>query len=57
MSGETGSLAELASIQTPRKVFTHINNSNPVLADGSPEHRTIRTAGWEVAFDGMEVVL
>jgi pyrroloquinoline quinone biosynthesis protein B len=57
IGGETGSLAALASIRTPRKIFTHVNNSNPILVDGSLERRSVQAAGWEVAFDGMEVTL
>lgn len=57
IGGDGGSLAALASIRTPRKIFTHVNNSNPVLLDGSLEQRTVSAAGWEVAFDGMEVAL
>jgi pyrroloquinoline quinone biosynthesis protein B len=40
-----------------RRVFVHINNSNPVLREGSPERRWIEDAGWEVARDGMEIRL
>lgn len=57
IGGSDGSLAHLASIRTTRKIFTHINNSNPILVEGSPERRAVEEAGWEVAFDGMEVVL
>jgi pyrroloquinoline quinone biosynthesis protein B len=35
----------------------HINNSNPVLREDSPERRVVEEAGWEVAFDGMEIRL
>jgi pyrroloquinoline quinone biosynthesis protein B len=38
-------------------VFLHINNTNPILIEGSPEHRAVREAGWEVAYDGMEFAL
>lgn len=57
IGGAQGSLARLSSIRTPRKIFTHVNNSNPILVEDSPEHRAVREAGWEVAFDGMELVL
>ena len=40
-----------------RKIFIHINNTNPVLVDGSPERRKVEAAGWEVAEDGMEIAL
>ncbi len=39
-----------------RRVYTHINNSNPILIDGSAERRAVEAAGWRVAFDGMEVL-
>ena len=55
MSGNTGSIAELAPLGIGRKIFIHINNSNPVLRDGSPERAAVEGAGWEVAYDGMEV--
>ena len=37
--------------------YIHINNTNPILIDGSPERRQVEAAGWEVADDGMEIVL
>ena len=40
-----------------RRIFVHINNSNPVLREDSPERREVERAGWEVAFDGMEIRL
>ncbi len=56
IEGEGGSLAALKDLPG-RKIFVHINNTNPVLVDGSPERRRAEAAGWEVAFDGMEIVL
>jgi pyrroloquinoline quinone biosynthesis protein B len=35
----------------------HINNTNPILIEGSPERRHVERKGWEVAEDGMEIVL
>ena len=55
MSGNTGSIAELAPLGIGRKIFIHINNSNPVLREGSAERAAVEGAGWEVAYDGMEV--
>ena len=40
-----------------RRIFVHINNTNPILVDGSPERASVEAAGWEVADDGMEIVL
>ena len=55
MSGGKGSMAELAPLGIERKIYIHINNSNPVLREGSPERAAVEAAGWEVAYDGMEV--
>ena len=54
ISGENGSLQRLGAIAA-RKIYTHINNTNPILAPGSRERHTVVSAGWEIAFDGMEV--
>jgi len=54
ISGENGSLQKLAPIAA-RKIYTHINNTNPILAPDSPERHTVVSAGWEIAFDGMEI--
>jgi pyrroloquinoline quinone biosynthesis protein B len=56
IEGEGGSLDTLAGLSA-RKIFVHINNTNPILIDGSRERRRIEAAGWEVAEDGMEIVL
>ena len=56
IDGEGGSLAALRGLSA-RKIFVHINNTNPILVNGSPERRRIGAAGWEVAEDGMEIVL
>jgi pyrroloquinoline quinone biosynthesis protein B len=57
LSGPKGTLARLASLKRPRKIFTHINNTNPILDEDSPEHRSVLEAGWEVAQDGMAFTL
>jgi pyrroloquinoline quinone biosynthesis protein B len=56
IEGEGGSLAALQGLSA-RKIFVHINNTNPILIDGSPERGRVEAAGWEVAFDGMEIAL
>ncbi len=56
IAGAGGSLAALAGIAT-RRIYLHINNTNPVLVAGSPERIEVERAGWEVAHDGMEIVL
>jgi pyrroloquinoline quinone biosynthesis protein B len=55
MSGSTGSIELIAPLDIGRKIFIHINNSNPALREGSPERAAIERAGWEVSYDGMEV--
>jgi pyrroloquinoline quinone biosynthesis protein B len=57
ISGPEGSLAAFASLGVARRVFVHLNNSNPVLREDGPERLTVEDAGWEVAFDGMEIRL
>ncbi|HEX4170694.1 MAG TPA: pyrroloquinoline quinone biosynthesis protein PqqB [Bryobacteraceae bacterium] len=49
-------LPALAGIKA-RKVFIHINNTNPILDEGSEEYQRVRDAGWETGFDGMDLVL
>jgi pyrroloquinoline quinone biosynthesis protein B len=56
IEGPDGSLARLAGL-AKRRIFTHINNTNPILIEGSPERRRIEAAGFEVAADGLEIVL
>jgi len=40
-----------------RRVLIHINNTNPILNDESSEARIVREAGWEIAYDGMELAV
>jgi pyrroloquinoline quinone biosynthesis protein B len=56
IDGPDGSLARLEGLAR-RRIFTHINNTNPILIDGSPERRRVEAAGFEVAADGLEIVL
>jgi pyrroloquinoline quinone biosynthesis protein B len=56
ISGDDGALAALAAVSA-RRIFLHVNNTNPILIDGSPEHAAVERAGWQVAEDGMEIVL
>jgi pyrroloquinoline quinone biosynthesis protein B len=56
LDGSGGSLAALADLRA-RRIFVHINNTNPILIDGSPERARVEAAGWEVAEDGLEVIL
>jgi pyrroloquinoline quinone biosynthesis protein B len=51
-----GSLEQTPLLRARRRIYTHINNTNPILMEGSAERRAVEQAGWEVAWDGMEVV-
>ncbi len=57
LSGAGGLLEEFRSAKRGRRVLIHINNTNPILDEDSPEHREVRDAGWEIAYDGMEFEL
>ncbi|MGO9882897.1 MAG: pyrroloquinoline quinone biosynthesis protein PqqB [Solirubrobacteraceae bacterium] len=57
LSGPGGTLEALARLQRPRKVLVHINNTNPILLEDSAERAAVLSAGVEVAYDGLEVVL
>jgi pyrroloquinoline quinone biosynthesis protein B len=57
VSGAGGTMAAFAGLDVQRKILIHMNNSNPVLLHGSPERAEAEAAGWQVAFDGMEVRL
>jgi pyrroloquinoline quinone biosynthesis protein B len=57
VGGEEGSLARLAGIRAPLRVFTHVNNTNPMLLEDSPERAAVERAGWQVARDGLEISL
>jgi pyrroloquinoline quinone biosynthesis protein B len=56
-SGPTGSMAAFEQLGVARKLFIHINNTNPLLAADTPERAEAESHGWEIAFDGMEIVL
>jgi pyrroloquinoline quinone biosynthesis protein B len=57
MSGETGAIAALESLGIERKIFVHINNSNPALLHDSEERRIAEHAGWQIPADGTEITL
>jgi pyrroloquinoline quinone biosynthesis protein B len=56
VDGADGSCAALAGL-TCRRIYTHINNTNPILVEGSPERRKAEAAGWEIAHDGLMIEL
>ena len=57
LSGPGGTLEALARLERPRKALVHINNTNPILLEDSPERAAVVRAGVEVAYDGLEVEL
>ena len=57
MSGKSGAIESLAGLDIDRKMFLHINNSNPALLHGSSERSIAEKAGWHIPADGTEIVL
>lgn len=57
MSGEDGSIRAFERLGVARKIYVHINNSNPALDASSKERAAANAAGWEIGEDGMEVRL
>jgi pyrroloquinoline quinone biosynthesis protein B len=57
ISGADGTLAAFEELDVKRKVFIHVNTTNPVLDEGSPERAEITRQGWDVAEDGMRIEL
>jgi pyrroloquinoline quinone biosynthesis protein B len=54
--GQTGGSLEWTSkLAARRRIYTHLNNTNPILLESSPERRKVTDAGWEIATDGMEI--
>ncbi|MDJ0518957.1 MAG: pyrroloquinoline quinone biosynthesis protein PqqB [Trichodesmium sp. MO_231.B1] len=57
LSGDDGSLIRLSKLSSKRKIFTHINNTNPILIANSTERKIVEAAGMEVAYDGLTIEL
>jgi pyrroloquinoline quinone biosynthesis protein B len=57
MSGEHGAIESLAGLDIGRRLFLHINNSNPALLSGSDERKALEQAGWQIPADGTEITL
>ncbi|HWT97588.1 MAG TPA: MBL fold metallo-hydrolase, partial [Terriglobales bacterium] len=57
IDGAEGTIAAFRDLNVQRKLFIHINTTNPVLDEGSATHAAMRGAGWEIAEDGMEIRL
>ena len=56
-SGAGGMVETLLSLDCPRKIVIHINNTNPILDEESAEHAALVEAGIEIAYDGMDITL
>lgn len=57
LSGAGGSIEKLRDVPVARRAFVHINNTNPILIDGSAERTAAAASGWEIGFDGMRITL
>lgn len=57
VSSPDGSIRRLEGIRRPRRIFIHVNNTNPMLDESSSEHEAVRAAGWEIAEDGWRLNL
>jgi pyrroloquinoline quinone biosynthesis protein B len=57
VGGERGSLASISSLNARRTIYVHINNTNPMLNEDSPEYQAVGDAGAEVGYDGLEIEL
>ena len=55
IGGTDGSLEQLAPLSIERKIYIHINNTNPILLEDAPERRIVEEHGLEVAADGLEL--
>lgn len=56
VSGDDGSIAQLASLPASSRIFVHMNNTNPLLISGSPERKSAESKHWKIAYDGMEII-
>jgi pyrroloquinoline quinone biosynthesis protein B len=57
LSGDDGSLISLSKLACARKIFIHINNTNPILIPNSPERQMVEAAGMEIGYDGLTIEL
>jgi pyrroloquinoline quinone biosynthesis protein B len=55
MNGPRGSMRALGDLAIRRRIYIHINNSNPALLCDSPERAQVEASGWEISFDGMAI--
>jgi pyrroloquinoline quinone biosynthesis protein B len=54
ISGPMGSLNNVPKVAAQRRIYMHINNTNPILDEDSEPRREVEAAGWEIAYDGMD---
>ena len=57
IAGEDGSLHAFDGANIKRKIYIHINTTNPILERGSREEAIVKEAGWEVSYDGMTITI
>ncbi len=57
ISGPGGSLKVIAQLRVTHKIYTHVNNTNPILFEDSPERAAVNAAGCVVGMDGMEITI
>jgi pyrroloquinoline quinone biosynthesis protein B len=57
VGGHGGSLEALSGLRAGRRIYIHVNNTNPLLRDDSAERKAVEAVGWEIARDGLEVSL
>src|SRR5205814_2775261 len=57
VGGPAGSAGQLATLGAARKIYIHLNNTNPLLREDSPERASVTTAGRELAHDGLDITL
>lgn len=57
VGGPEGSLVQIAALPIRRRIYVHINNTNPMLVEHSPEQRAVKEAGIEIGWDGLEFTL
>jgi pyrroloquinoline quinone biosynthesis protein B len=57
INGKNGSLAWLRGLDIPKKIYIHINNTNPILLRTSPERKMVSHAGIKLGYDGMEILV
>ena len=56
-SGPDGSIEAFKNLNVKKKIFIHINTTNPILLSTSDERKIVEENGWEVSYDGMEIKL